>query len=343
MAGREEPSIRASPAMGTFAASSRGNLGFPCFRGLPDPSTQGSSRQVAKPKKQITAAPRSTAKALEELEKPRIKWKTLALFALGIGVIWIIAGILTPSIGYVGIAIAGVVTLIAVGFLLWIWRLTSRSGEIAEILKTATDKEGRIAALEQLKAKQSPGGKDALNAIAQSQLVAQESPAEAIRILENVDLKKAPALVHDDVRANLAMLYLMTGRARDARELADQVRLDRQPQARAKAMYAAVVAEAFARTGKAEDAQKLLETFDPHDKEYGQVAAMLLRAQVYTYVASKKRGRAREAMERLLAVDPNMVAAFVQRGARPELARLAKQVLAGAGALPKQKMRVKAR
>ncbi len=38
-----------------------------------------------------------------------------------------------------------------------------------------------------------------------------------------------------------------------------------------------------------------------------------------------------------------MVAAFVQKGTRPELSRLAKQVLAGAGALPKPKMRVRTR
>jgi hypothetical protein len=48
-------------------------------------------------------------------------------------------------------------------------------------------------------------------------------------------------------------------------------------------------------------------------------------------------------MEQLLEVDPNMVAAFVQKGARPELSRLAKQVLASAGALPKPKMRVRTR
>jgi hypothetical protein len=48
-------------------------------------------------------------------------------------------------------------------------------------------------------------------------------------------------------------------------------------------------------------------------------------------------------MELLLEVDPNMVAAFVQKGTRPELNRLAKQVLSGAGALPKPKMRVRSR
>lgn len=298
---------------------------------------------MGKPKPQITAAPKDIGEALDQVEQPTMNWKVLGLVGLALAVLWVIAGILQPNIGYVGFIVAGALTLVALGFLIWVWRLTRKSADIANILKGATDKESRLAALEQLRARQTPGGKDALNAIAQSQLVAQENPSEAIRILEAIDLNKAPALVQDDVRANLAMFYLMTGRARDARALADDIRLDRQAQARAKAMYAAVVAESFARTGKADEARKLLETFDPGDKEFGQVSGMLLRAQVYTYTATKKRGRAREAMERLLQVDPNMVAAFVQKGQRPEVARLAKQVLAGAGALPKQKMRVRTR
>lgn len=298
---------------------------------------------MAKPKKQITAAPKDAGAALEQLEQPKMNWKVLGLVGVALAVTWVIAGILQPNIGYIGFIVAGVLTAVALGFLIWVWRLTRKSADIAAILKGATDKESRLAALEQLRARQTPGGKDALNAIAQAQLVAQENPGEAIQILEAIDLKKAPAMVQDDVRANLAMFYLMTGRSRDARELADEIRLDRQPQARAKAMYAAVVAESFARTGKADEARTLLETYDPSDKEYGQVSGMLLRAQVYTFTALKKRGRAREAMEQLLEVDPNMVAAFVQKGQRPELARLAKQVLAGAGALPKQKMRVRTR
>ncbi|MGD8606976.1 MAG: tetratricopeptide repeat protein [Myxococcales bacterium] len=298
---------------------------------------------MAKPKKQITAAPKDPEAALEQIEQPKMNWKVLGLIGLALAVVWVIAGILQPTIGYVGLIVAGVLTVVAAGFLLWVWRLTRKSADIAAILRGAKDKESRLAALEQLRARQSPGGKDAINAVAQAQLVAQEDPAEAIRILEAIDIHKAPSVVQDDVRANLAMFYLVAGRARDARELANEIRLDRQPQARAKAMYAAVVAESFARTGDPEEARKLLETYDPKDKEYGQVAGMLLRAQVYTYTATKKRGRAREAMEELLEVDPNMVAAFIQKGTRPELARLAKQVLSGAGALPKQKMRVRTR
>jgi tetratricopeptide (TPR) repeat protein len=296
---------------------------------------------VAKPKKQITAAPKDVGEALEQIEQPKMNWKVLGLIGVALAVVWVIAGILQPNIGYVGFIVAGVLTLVALGFLIWVWRLTRKSADIAAILKGATDKESRLAALEQLRARQSPGGKDALNAIAQAQLVAQENPGEAIRILEAIDLKKAPAMVQDDVRANLAMFYLMQGRARDARELADEIRLDRQPQAKAKAMYAAVIAEAYARTGKPEEARKLLDTYDPSDKEFGQVAGMLLRAQVYTFTATKKRGRAQKAMEQLLEVDPNMVAAFVQKGQRPEVSRLARQVLGSAGAIPKQKIRMR--
>lgn len=298
---------------------------------------------MAKPKKQITAAPKDASEALEQIEQPKMNWKVLGLIGLALGVVWVIAGILQPTIGYVGFIVAGVLTAVALGFLFWVWRLTRKSADIAAILRGATDKEGRLAALEQLRARQTPGGKDALNAIAQAQLVAQEAPAEAIRILEGIDVNKAPAMVQDDVRANLAMFYLMTGRAREARELANEIRLDRQPQAKAKAMYAAVVAESLARTGDPEDARKLLETYDPREKEFGQVSGMLLRAQVYTYTATKKSGRARTAMEQLLEIDPNMVAAFVQKGTRPELSRLAKQVLASAGALPKPKMRARTR
>ncbi len=296
---------------------------------------------MAKAKKQITAAPKDLGQAVEQIEQPKMNWKVLGLIGLALAVIWVIAGILQPTIGFVGLIVAGVLTVIALGFLIWVWRLTRKSADIAAILKGATDKESRAAALEQLRARQSPGGKDALNAIAQAQLVAQEDPGAAIKILEAIDIQKAPALVQDDVRANLAMFYLMSGRARDARALADEIRLDRQSQPRAKAMYAAVIAESFARTGDAEEARKLLETYDPSDEAFGQVSGMLLRAQVYTFTATKKRGRARTAMEQLLEVDPNMVAAFVQKGTRPELSRLAKQVLAGAGALPKPKMRVR--
>lgn len=299
-------------------------------------AAEGSEKKKKGPPKRP-----NPADALGQLERPGVKWKTIAQVAGVFVVVWVVAAMLVPWIGYWGLGGAGVLTLVAAGFGLYVWRMTRKSANIVDILKGATDAEGRQQALQQLEeqAKSKKGGKDALNALARAQLMAQEKPSEAIEILESVDLKKAPSVVQDDVRANLAMLYLMNNRVRDARDLVDDVRLDRQPQAKAKAMYAAVSAEAFARTGKPEEAKKLLETYDPADPEYGEVAGMLLRAQVYTYTQTKNRGLARKAMERLASVDPNMVAMFAQKGTHPEISKLAKQLLQKTGAMPKQRVR----
>lgn len=295
-------------------------------------------------KKSSPAGKLDPAEAIAEIEQPSMNWRVIGLFAVALVVLWVIAGMLTPSIGLWGVGVAAVLTVIALGFFLYVLRLSRKSANIASILRTATDKEGREAALEKLRAKAGKGSKkDVLNLIAQAQLVAQENPAEAVKVLESIDLKKAPALVHDDVRANLAMLYLRTGRTKDARTLADEIKLDRQPQASAKAMYASVVAEALARTGEGAEALKLAETYDPSDSAFAQVRPALLRSRVYVYLAVKKRGRIKETMTQLLGIDPNLLGEFVQRGARPELSRIAKQVLAGAGALPKPKMRMERR
>ena len=42
----------------------------------------------------------------------------------------------------------------------------------------------------------------------------------------------------------------------------------------------------------------------------------------------------------MVAVDPNMLAPFLQKGARPELQPMAPKALKGAGFAPKQKMQI---
>ena len=282
-------------------------------------------------------ARKDPAEVLAKLETPQVRWRLLGLIAVALVVLWGLASGLVPYIGYWGLVGMGAVTLGLAGFGIYAWRLTRRSRAIVDILKGATDEAGREAALEKLSAAKDS---DAMAKLAQAQLVSQQDPAEAIRILEAVELEKAPGVVQDDVRANLALLYLMNGRPRDARPLADEIRLDRQPQAKGKALYAAVTAETFARTGKGEEARKLLETFDPTDPEFGEVAALLYRAQVYTFMSAKKRGLAKQAMQHLAGIDPNMVAAFALKGAKPELQKMARQVVQAAGVMPRQKMKV---
>jgi tetratricopeptide (TPR) repeat protein len=286
--------------------------------------------------------PKDPSKAFEAIEKPTIRWRTIGIVALAFAVLWATSFMIQSYSqgewwGWISVGVVGALTIAAIGFGIYIWRLTQRSRGIVDILSQATDAEGRKRAIEQLEKADS---KDAMAALARAQLVAREQPAEAMRILESIDVAKAPAVVQDDVRANLAFLYLMQNRTKDARPLADQIRLDRQPNPKAKAMYAAVSAEAFARTGRPDEAKKLLETYKADDPEYGEVQGVLLRAQVYTYLATKNRGLAQQAMIKLAEIDPNMLAPFVAKNARPELQELAKKALKGAGLAPKTKMKM---
>lgn len=304
--------------------------------GLEEPRNVAKKGKLPKPK--------DPSQALEQLERPAIKWRTIGLIAAAFVVLWVTALMIQQSTasawGWLPVGLVGALTIAAIVFGIYVWRLTQRSRGIVDILAQAKDPEGRQRALEQL---EQASSKDALAALARAQLVAQQSPAEAMKILEGIDLKKAPVTVQDDVRANLGFLYLMSGRAKDARALADEIRLDRTPNAKQKAMYAAVSAEAFARTGKAEEAKKLLETYDADDKEYGEVKAMLLRAQVYTYMATKNRGLAQQAMRKLAKFEPNMLAPFLQKGVRPELQQMAQKALRGEGFAPKQRMKIQRR
>jgi len=288
-------------------------------------------------KKKSSSLSQNPAEALAQMEEPTIKWKTIAQVAVAVVVVWITSLILIPYVGYWILVLPGIVTLALAGFGIYIWRLTSRSQKIIAIMKEATDEAGREQAIEKL-SQSGKGKKDAMKALARAQLVAQSKPLEALQILESIDLEKAPAMLQDDIRSQLALLYLRGNRVRDARIVADSIRLDRQPNPKAKAMYAAVVAESFSRTGKAEDAKKLLETYSPEEKEYGEARALLLRAQVYTCFALKKRGLVRKAMESLAEIEPGLLGGFVLKGTQPELTKIAKQVLAGSGHAPKTKM-----
>ena len=49
---------------------------------LPRDKTRGSQPEVAKPKKQITAAPKDSGAAMEQLEKPAMNWKVIGLIGL---------------------------------------------------------------------------------------------------------------------------------------------------------------------------------------------------------------------------------------------------------------------
>ena len=295
---------------------------------------------MAKPK--ITPPKKiDVADAAAALEIPGIKWKMVTAILGGFAILWLTALMTVPAIGYWGVGVVGALTLVAIGFGIYIFRMTRKQREILDIMKSATGEEGRKAAIELLA---SDNGKDAMKSIAHAQLLAQEDPNKALEVLESIDIAKAPTVVQDEVRAQRAMMYLFMNRAQEARPLVDEIKLERQPDAKAKAKYAAVIAECFGRTGKPEDAKKLLDTYKADDPTWAAEVGMLLyRAQVYTYMETKNRGLAKRALDALVQIDPNMVAPFVQKNVKPEMQKLAMQALSDAGLAPRQqiKMRMK--
>ena len=264
------------------------------------------------------------AEALAKTETPRVKWQIVAQIGGALAVLWVTAFMVKPYLGWWGVGVMGVLTLVVLGFGVYIWRLTAKQAAILDIMKGATDAQGRERALQALAEGE---GKDVMKTLARAQLLAQTDPMAAMQALESIDLKKTPTVLQDDVRAQLAMMYLFTNRARDARPLIDELRIDRRPDAKSKAMYAGIMAEGFARTGNPEEARKLLETYSADDKAYEDVRVNLLRGQVYTYAALKKRGLVKRAIDELGAIEPNLIAPFLQKGAPPEIAKIARQSL----------------
>jgi hypothetical protein len=279
------------------------------------------------------------ADAASQVAAPGIKWKVVGAIALGFAILWVTALMMVPAIGYWGVGGMGALTLAALGFGIYLLRITSKQREILDIMKSASGEEGRKAALEKLAAE---GSKDALKALAHAQLLAQDDPHKALEVLESIDIAKAPGVVQDEVRSQRAMMYLFMNRPKDARPLVDEMKLERQPEPRAKAKYAAVIAECFARTGNEKDAKALLDTYRADDATWSaDVGPLLYRAQVYTYAVTKNRGLAKKALDQLIAIDPNMVAPFVQKNVKPELQKLAMQALADAGMAPRAQMKTR--
>lgn len=296
---------------------------------------------MAKPKKlpPPTAAADAAQQAVAGAEVPTIKWGVVAQIALVVVIVWGMAVGGIPWVGYWGVGVAGVATAALIGFGIYAWRLVSRQRQLLDVLKAASEgEEGRQRALEELAAK---GTKDGMAALARANLLMRDDPKQAQDILASIDLEKEPGPVQDEVRANLSFILLLQGRPKDARPYVDQLRLDRQTNPKGKAMYAAVMAETLARTGDPAEAKKLLETYKPDDPDYGEASLVLLRAQVYTFHATKNRGLMRKALLELASRDPNQLGPFVQpKGVSPEIRTAALEALQGAGYQTKTKQKL---
>jgi hypothetical protein len=292
---------------------------------------------MAKPRRLPPPSATAGNDALAQIQTPGIKWNIVAAIGAGVVIAWVTAFLLVPYLGYWAVGGVAVLTVALAGFGGWAYNYTRKQSRLLEILRGATDEEGRKAALEKLSQGDS---KDAMNAVARAQLLAREDPRAAIEVLEAVDIDKAPSMSQDEIRAVLAQLYLVVGRAKDARPLVDKIKVEQAPVAKARAMYAAVAAETLARTGSPAEAKKILEAHRADDPEIADVAPMLYRAQVFTFMGTKNRGLARNAMAMLAQVEPNLLAPFVTKGSSADMQNMAKEVLAETGFQTRQKMKI---
>ena len=259
---------------------------------------------------------------LPELDSPLFNRKNLGIGLAAVAVMWLTAA-MTGSKWVLGIM--GVLTLAAIGGLIWVYRLVKKQRAMVSLLQSAQGSpEARKAAIAQLQG----DDKDVLKMVARAQLEAQDDPKKAIATLEALDLSKVPSTSQDDVRVLRAQLYLASGRLRDAANMADGINLGAAPNAQAKAMVTAIVGEAWARTGKADRALVILDDLKVDDAEMGQAAILVRMAKVFAAFHAGKKDRAKKEIEGLMKLDVNYLGRFVMPGGaiHLELQQLAKQV-----------------
>ncbi len=226
--------------------------------------------------------------------------------------------------------IVGVLTLALAVILLLSLRMLSKQKRVVSLLQGSTaSPEARKDALAKL-----AEGKDAdspTNIFARSQLSAQDDPEAALRLLDRIELKAYPPTMQDDVSLLRVQLCLGTGRTQDARKSADLINLDNPGRAQMRAMGAAIVAEAWARTGKSKDALALIETIEYPKENRDQIEVQVRIARIFARFASNQRGAARNELNALANDNPDYLGKFVlpQFRVHPELQKLARSVLQG--------------
>jgi hypothetical protein len=260
----------------------------------------------------------------------------LGLPLLGVWLIGVvIAGFtLSTTIQAIALGVPALLTLAAVGLVAWVVRQARRAQGVAGILSKVETKGERQAALAELESKYK--GSDPTAIFARAQLLLQEDPKKALEVLETINLSKVMANVADEARGQRAMIHLMLGEVSPARDLADNIQLARHQDARSRAMLAAVVAEAWARSGQAKRAVDTLSVINADDAELVQLRPQLLRAQAYAYAHTDDLKSARRVLRKLGEQDPRLLGGFVNKKTHPLLQREAKKLLEQSGAIPRK-------
>lgn len=274
-------------------------------------------------------------------ERPPVDFKkTFLRVGLVLAVVWVVAGV-AAHWSVIPLVVAGVLTLVAVGAGVWIVRYVNKARQLGALLRSAQDsEEGRQDALRKLGTDYKKG--DVQAAIARAQLEMQDDPRQALATLEAVDLAKQLGPVADQVRCTRATIHLQLGETQEARALVDKMELGKQEDLKTRAMFTAVAAEAWGRTGLGKKAVELLDVFNPEDPELGEMRIQMWRARAFAYAGTGDMKGAGRALRKLAEVSPQLLGMFVgAKRVHPMLQQEAKQLLMRSGAVPRKMVRQK--
>lgn len=252
---------------------------------------------------------------------------------------WVICGLIATLVysrvwKAVLIGIPTLVTVLALGVLVFALRQAKKARGVAGILSRVETAEDRAAAIAELDAKKN----DPSAIFAKAQLELQEDPQKALKTLERIDLGKVMAAVADEARGQRAMIHLMLGDVSDARTLVASIDLKRHQEPRTRALLAAVSAEAWARSSEAKKAVETLALFDLEDKAFEQLLPQLHRAWAYAYAYTNDLSGMKRSLKKLLAQDPRLLGGFLMKRTHPLLQKEAKKLLEQSGAVPRKIM-----
>jgi hypothetical protein len=305
--------------------------------GKPTPKKQSPKQQ----REQAIAALRSSGKPpadpLSQLN-PRSLAIRVGIPAL---IVWAIA-LAIPGVWPK--AVAGVLTVIVGGVIVWALRFATRTRAVAKIVQTADSAEARKDAIAKLDTDFKKD--DTAATFAKAQLQMQEDPRAALRTLETINLDKVMAPMADEARAQRGMIHLILSETDEARALVDKIDMTRHKEPRIRAMMAAIVGEAWARTGQAGKAVELLETFDPNDEAFAELKPQLLRSRAFAYAWANNTKQMKTTLRSLSALNPQYLSGFVTkkkspmgvppRGVHPMLEKEAFEMLMRSGAIPRK-------
>jgi tetratricopeptide (TPR) repeat protein len=296
-----------------------------------------------KKKKQSVAAMQRELSALSappaEAEKSPIQLrKSLLRVGLILAVVWAVALVFTRW-SKIPLIVAGALTLLAIGLAFWVVRYVNKSRELGALLRAAGQNEdGRKDALRRLETDFKKGDVQAV--LARAQLEMHDDAHKALATLESVDLGKQLGPVADQVRCTRATIHLQLGQLQEARALVDKLEFGKQQEPKTRAMFAAVVGEAWGRTGQGKKAVEILEVFNPEEPGYSEMRVQMWRARAFAYAGAGDMKGASRALRKLADMNPQLLGMFVgARKVHPLLQQEAKQLLLRSGAVPKRMVR----